>query len=289
MCTPPRAPLRHHWDNRARTDSLSRPGGLPTRARPEATNGHSTDLYTSRQSTPTSIRCWPDRPAAPATSWRRSSCDSFATVYRATWLAPRLCGVTVESALPAITPHLMPPAVDRRTAPQSYWTTAVQAAASLRRRSCCCGYRRLGARAFDVHGRRQGGFHAPWRRWSQNPGQSASDTTPRRMWARLQLGAGMFYGSSAVLSVVSALRGRRATWRWNELMGPSTMRGLGVLDTVAAKPVPRRGAQRRERASKRRKFMPKTACKSYRPEHLVQAARKRNKKPKWEDGLPLLE
>ena len=37
------------------------------------------------------------------------------------------------------------------------------------------------------------------------------------------------------------------------------MRGLGVLDTVAAKPVPRRGAQRRERASKRRKFMPKTA------------------------------
>ena len=125
--------------------SLSRPGGLPTRARPEATNGHSTDLYTSRQSTPTSIRCWPDRPAAPATSWRRSSCDSFATVYRATWLAPRLCGVTVESALPAITPHLMPPAVDRRTAPQSYWTTAVQAAASLRRRSCCCGYRRLGA------------------------------------------------------------------------------------------------------------------------------------------------
>ena len=80
------------------------------------------------------------------------------------------------------------------------------------------------------------------------------------MWARLQLGAGMFYGSSAVLSVVSALRGRRATWRWNELMGPSTMRGLGVLDTVAAKPVPRRGAQRRERASKRRKFMPKTAC-----------------------------
>ena len=54
--------------------------------------------------------------------------------------------------------------------------------------------------------------------------------------------------------------GRRATWRWNELMGPSTMRGLGVLDTVAAKPVPRRGAQRRERASKRRKFMPKTAC-----------------------------
>ena len=38
------------------------------------------------------------------------------------------------------------------------------------------------------------------------------------------------------------------------------MRGLGVLDTVAAKPVPRRGAQRRERASKRRKFMPKTAC-----------------------------
>ena len=81
------------------------------------------------------------------------------------------------------------------------------------------------------------------------------------MWARLQLGAGMFYGSSAVLSVVSALRGRRATWRWNELMGPSTMRGLGVLDTVAAKPVPRRGAQRRERASKRRKFMPKTACR----------------------------
>ena len=80
------------------------------------------------------------------------------------------------------------------------------------------------------------------------------------MWARLQLGAGMFYGSSAVLSVVSALRGRRATWRWNELMRPSTMRGLGVLDTVAAKPVPRRGAQRRERASKRRKFMPKTAC-----------------------------
>ena len=72
----------------------------------------------------------------------------------------------------------------------------------------------------------------------------------------------MFYGSSAVLSVVSALRGRRATWRWNELMGPSTMRGLGVLDTVAAKPVPRRGAQRRERASKRRKFMPKTACKT---------------------------
>ena len=83
------------------------------------------------------------------------------------------------------------------------------------------------------------------------------------MWARLQLGAGMFYGSSAVLSVVSALRGRRATWRWNELMGPSTMRGLGVLDTVAAKPVPRRGAQRRERASKRRKFMPKTACNSF--------------------------
>ena len=167
--------------------------------------------------------------------------------------------------MPAITPHLMPPAVDRRTAPQSYWTTAVQSAASLRRRSCCCGHRRLGARAFDVHGRRQGGFHAPWRRWSQNPGQSASDTTPRRMWARLQLGAGMFYGSSAVLSVVSALRGRRATWRWNELMGPSTMRGLGVLDTVAAKPVPRRGAQRRERASKRRKFMPKTACKQIDP------------------------
>ena len=83
------------------------------------------------------------------------------------------------------------------------------------------------------------------------------------MWARLQLGAGMFYGSSAVLSVVSALRGRRATWRWNELMGPSTMRGLGVLDTVAAKPLPRRGAQRRERASKRRKFMPKTACIRY--------------------------
>ena len=83
------------------------------------------------------------------------------------------------------------------------------------------------------------------------------------MWARLQLGAGMFYGSSAVLSVVSALRGRRATWRWNELMGPSTMRGLGVLDTVAAKPVPRRGAQRRERASKRRKFMPKTACSGW--------------------------
>ena len=136
----------------------------------------------------------------------------------------------------------------------------MQAAARLRRRSCCCGYRRLGARAFDVHGRRQGGFHAPRRRWSQNPGQSASDTTPRRMWARLQLGVGMFYGSSAVLSVVCALRGRRATWRWNELMGPSTMRGLGVLDTVAAKPVPRRGAQRRERASKRRKFMPKTAC-----------------------------
>ena len=137
--------LGHHWVHSGRTHSLSRPGGLPTRARPEATNGHSTDLYTSRQSTPTSIRCWPDRPAAPATSWRRSSCDSFATVYRATWLAPRLCGVTVESALPAITPHLMPPAVDRRTAPQSYWTTAVQAAASLRRRSCCCGYRRLGA------------------------------------------------------------------------------------------------------------------------------------------------
>ena len=85
------------------------------------------------------------------------------------------------------------------------------------------------------------------------------------MWARLQLGAGMFYGSSAVLSVVSALRGRRATWRWNELMGPSTMRGLGVLDTVAAKPVPRRGAQRRERASKRRKFMPKTACIGHLP------------------------
>ena len=98
-----------------------------------------------RQPTPASLWCRPDRPAAPATSWRRSSCDSFATVYRATWLAPRLCGVTVESALPAITPHLMPPAVDRRTAPQSYWTTAVQAAASLRRRSCCCGYRRLGA------------------------------------------------------------------------------------------------------------------------------------------------
>ena len=144
------------------------------------------------------------------------------TGVRATWLAPRLCGVTVESALPAITPHLMPPAVDPRTAPQSYWTTAVRAAASLRRRSCCCGYRRLGARAFDVHGRRQGGFHAPWRRWSQNPGRSASDTvrqirtTPRRMWARLQLGAGMFYGSSAVLWVVCALRGRRATWRWME-------------------------------------------------------------------------
>jgi len=38
--------LGHHWVHSRRTHSLSRPGGLPTRARPEATNGHSTDLYT---------------------------------------------------------------------------------------------------------------------------------------------------------------------------------------------------------------------------------------------------
>ena len=37
------------------------------------TNGHSADLYTPRQSTPTSIRCQPDHPAAPATRWRRSA------------------------------------------------------------------------------------------------------------------------------------------------------------------------------------------------------------------------
>ena len=73
MCTSQRALLSHHWVHSGRTHSLSRPGGLPTRARPEATNGHSTDLYTPRQSTPTSIRCRPDRPAAPATSWRRSA------------------------------------------------------------------------------------------------------------------------------------------------------------------------------------------------------------------------
>ena len=73
MCTSQRALLSHHWVHSGRTHSLSRPGGLPTRARPEATNGHSTDLYTPRQPTPTSIRCRPDRPAAPATSWRRSA------------------------------------------------------------------------------------------------------------------------------------------------------------------------------------------------------------------------
>ena len=73
MCTAQRALLSHHWVHSGRTHSLSRPGGLPTRARPECTNGHSTDLYTPRQPTPTSIRCRPDHPAAPATSWRRSA------------------------------------------------------------------------------------------------------------------------------------------------------------------------------------------------------------------------
>ena len=77
MCTSQRALLSHHWVHSGRTHSLSRPGGLPTRARPEATNGHSTDLYTPRLLLrlaygvgPTALR--PQLPAGAARpGWRR--------------------------------------------------------------------------------------------------------------------------------------------------------------------------------------------------------------------------
>ena len=69
--------LGHHWVHSGRTHSLSRPGGLPTRARAEGTNGHSTDLYTPNSPLrlacgvgPTALR--PQLPAGAARlGWRR--------------------------------------------------------------------------------------------------------------------------------------------------------------------------------------------------------------------------